>query len=114
MKYLGGVFAVTMGSLYAVAMKWRHRNHNETAYFGYVVPNAHWIPKGALAVTVGQTIYVREWPPVPGLILHEATHVEQFRRWGFFGFYWRYGIDLVENGYENSYIEAEANSCASL
>jgi hypothetical protein len=107
---LGGVMAVIVGSVYAVAMKLRHASHTESAYFGFVVPNAHWIPKGALAVTVGQTIYVRDWPPAPGLILHEATHVEQFRRWGFLGFYWRYGQDLVANGYENSYIEREARA----
>jgi hypothetical protein len=45
---------------------------------------------------------------VEAVISHELVHVEQFRRWGVLGVYWRYLRDLVRFGYHQNSLEREA------
>jgi hypothetical protein len=106
-----------MSLVYAGIMHVRHASRDwiavelkpGSAYSARVVQNAAWVPRGAGAVTLGKYIYCRD-ACSPRVLRHELTHAEQYRRWGFFGFAWRYGQDLVLNGYENSYIEREARA----
>jgi hypothetical protein len=51
---------------------------------------------GAGAVTIGQTVYMRDemktLPPdfFEAVIIHESVHTVQYRKYGVWGFIWRY------------------------
>jgi hypothetical protein len=68
------------------------------------------------AITLCKTIYFRDldcYDPhtIEGLALlgHELKHVEQYERYGFFSFYFRYLTSYLKGGYgENVPMEAEA------
>ncbi|TKW73460.1 MAG: DUF4157 domain-containing protein [Staphylococcus hominis] len=64
--------------------------------------------KGNPAITVGRTVYIRAdryrpdlaaTPEDIELLVHECTHVVQYRRHGFVRFFARYGVDLCRCGF---------------
>lgn len=66
-----------------------------------------------MAVTVGRTIYLyhatrAEFLGNPRWVNHEICHLLQFRRYGFFGFLWRYGWETMQQGYRGNKYEKEA------
>lgn len=49
------------------------------------------VPPGASAITIGRVVSVRTRAAGnERLLRHELVHVEQWRRYGFIGFLWRY------------------------
>lgn len=112
-KFFGGLAGVIVGTLYYMALRTRNMGKTWIAQIDPFtkkdeirhLPNSKWVTKAA--VTFGKRIFVKTTPST-GLIRHEAVHCDQYRRWGFFGFLWRYGQDLLQYGYERSRIEQEA------
>lgn len=70
---------------------------------------------GAMAITLGHTIYLHKVRTVEFLhnrpwLQHELTHVHQFRQWGFWTFLYRYIKESIRKGYhDNSYERAARN-----
>jgi len=73
-----------------------------------IIRKAKWLPADASAITFGKRVYTKALLPSTGLIAHELVHVEQYKRWGWFGFLSRYGADMGLHGYDGSWIEEEA------
>jgi hypothetical protein len=114
--FLGGAFGLIFGPAYFAVMLLRNRRGRWTRiadpwrpyYQLRVCFSAKWMPRGAAGITFTKHIFVRKGAASIGLVRHEAVHAEQYRRWGLFGFFWRYGRDIVANGYDGSTIEQEA------
>ncbi|WP_145663472.1 DUF4157 domain-containing protein [Chitinophaga polysaccharea] len=41
---------------------------------------------------------------------HEACHIKQYQRFGFFGFLWRYFAEYLRRGYYNNILEVAARA----
>jgi hypothetical protein len=80
----------------------------------YTVKLGSWVPRltGHDCVTIRRTIYTSRHAMHRRTHAHEARHVEQWARLGFFGFLWRYLRDLVRFGYKNHPLEREAHDYA--
>lgn len=66
------------------------------------------VPRQFVAMTLGNTIHVRGDRLPPWTVRHELKHVEQFARYGFFGFIVRYLYQCARYGYANAPLEIEA------
>ena len=71
------------------------------------------IPGWAIGQTWGEYIFLKAgmgYDSSRQIIGHESVHVEQWRRYGFwgFGFAIRYLYELIVRGYENNRLEVEA------
>jgi Domain of unknown function (DUF4157) len=79
---------------------------------------ASWkLGKAQVAIVFGHTIHLRnttrqEFLADTGWVCHELTHVQQYRRYGHFGFVVRYLYSWVRNGfsYYNINMEKEARA----
>lgn len=70
---------------------------------------------GAIMMTVGNTIYVRDesmidWSSArdQAVLAHELRHVEQYQEYGMIGFLLRYTLDWLRNGYRGVRFEIDA------
>ena len=66
-----------------------------------------------MAITMGSTIHLYNTTKAEFLadkrwMHHELKHVEQFKRYGFFTFLWKYTIESMRKGYYNNKFEIEA------
>jgi hypothetical protein len=66
-----------------------------------------------LAIVFGNTIHLHntaraEFLNDPFWVCHELKHVEQYRRYGFYGFIFRYLIESMKKEYYNNKFEVEA------
>jgi Domain of unknown function (DUF4157) len=66
-----------------------------------------------VAFTLGNTIHLynasaTEFFNDAKWLRHELKHVEQFRRYGFFTFIWKYCMESMKNGYFQNRFEIEA------
>jgi hypothetical protein len=66
-----------------------------------------------LAIVFGSTIHLHNTGREEFLndrfwVCHELKHVEQYKRYGFAGFIFRYLIESMKNGYYNNKFEVEA------
>jgi hypothetical protein len=72
------------------------------------------IPKWAVGQTWGDYVFIKssvEFGDIIGdILMHERIHVEQWRRYGWFGFGFaiRYLYELIVRGYEGNRLEIEA------
>jgi hypothetical protein len=108
---LGSVLGVVLGTLnFAFLSLVNVGKKRRTIGCARYIFTARGLPKHAHAVTYGSSIFVRDSFDVVDVhvLMHELIHVEQFRRWGWFGMLSRYGADIMQNGYADSYIEQEA------
>jgi hypothetical protein len=73
------------------------------------------LPSWVGAITFGRHVFYRDAEPPEWLVKHEAVHVEQFKRYGFFGFLFRYCYGYFENGcdYRKIPLEVEAYKISS-
>ena len=71
----------------------------------------HWLlkffPKRFVAVTIGQTIYVRKPIISTRLLKHEMAHVRQWEQYGIW-FLVLYLWESIKHGYTNNRFEIEA------
>lgn len=68
-----------------------------------------------MAITIGNTIYLHNTPRREFLrnvswVCHELAHVQQFRRYGFFSFLFRYTWESLRKGYYHNRWEKEARA----
>lgn len=68
-----------------------------------------------VALVVGHTIHVYGVTKETFLaderwVRHELKHIEQYRRYGLFGFLFRYLIQTIRHGYYNCPLEKEARA----
>lgn len=66
-----------------------------------------------VAFTLGKTIHLHNASRTEFLrderwVKHELEHVEQFRRYGYFRFIFKYTIETLRKGYYNNKYEVEA------
>lgn len=66
------------------------------------------LPKRIVAITLVNHVLTRESELDERILRHEQAHVEQWRRFGFFGFLARYLWCHFKYGYENNPFELEA------
>jgi len=79
----------------------------------YILPK--WLMPFGYGLTLHKTVLVREdSKDLPYVIAHEATHVEQWTRIGFFKFPYLYAKELYRVGYIANKYEVEARSKGSL
>ena len=73
------------------------------------------IPRRFNGITIGRHVFYRSATPPEWLVKHEAVHVEQFKRYGFFGFIFRYCYGYFKNGcdYRKIPLEVEAYKISS-
>lgn len=74
---------------------------------------ARWLKVDNVAFTLGKTIHLhnaskQEFLRDERWVKHELKHVEQFSRYGFFGFIFKYSIETIRKGYRNNKYEVEA------
>lgn len=69
------------------------------------------LPDDKEAFTFGQHVFCRGRASLP-LLAHEAAHVGQFRRYGIVGFFRRYWMHQLWNGYVRNPMEIEARERA--
>jgi Domain of unknown function (DUF4157) len=74
---------------------------------------ARWLPEGTAAFTFGEHVYVKGARASQELLLHEAAHVLQFRRYGKLGFLVRYVWYGLTVGYRWNPLEIEARTFAN-
>jgi Domain of unknown function (DUF4157) len=72
-----------------------------------------------VAFTLGTTIHLHnasaaEFFNDAKWLRHELKHVEQFRRYGFFGFIWKYSVESLKKGYSRNKFEVEAREAELL
>ena len=73
-----------------------------------VMAPARLLPRRTLAITFGKYIFCKHRDPGPDVLRHEFMHSLQYRLYGFFGFLWRYGVDIARYGYADSSLETAA------
>lgn len=66
-----------------------------------------------VAIVIGNTIYLyatsrTEFLSNKRWLLHELKHIEQFHRYGFFTFIFRYLLETIRSGYYMNRFEIEA------
>ena len=71
-----------------------------------------------MAMTIGNTIHLhntskQEFLEDQRWVKHELKHVEQYQRYGFIGFIWKYTIESILRGYYNNRFEIEAREAES-
>jgi len=71
-----------------------------------------------MAMTIGNTIHLHntsrdEFLRDERWLRHELKHVEQYRRYGFVNFLWKYTVESILKGYYNNRFEKEARSAES-
>ena len=72
-----------------------------------------------VAIVFGKTIFLHNCSAEAFLangswLRHELKHVEQYHRYGFFGFILRYTIESIKNGYYNNKYEMEAREAEMM
>ena len=72
-----------------------------------------------MAMTIGNTIHLhntskQEFLEDQRWVKHELKHVEQYQRYGFIGFIWKYTIESILRGYYNNRFEIEAREAESV
>ena len=72
-----------------------------------------------MAMTIGNTIHLhntskQEFLEDQRWVKHELKHVEQYQRYGFIGFIWKYTIESILRGYYNNRFEIEARKAESV
>lgn len=72
-----------------------------------------WFPDWTEGVTIGEHVFIRGATTSNIILLHESKHVEQFRRFGFLGFVWRYFRLTLRHGYHENPLEIEAREFAA-
>lgn len=80
--------------------------------------------KTMVGITINRTIYIRYTREylvekdgeyrVERLLKHERKHVEQYERYGFCGFLWKYFWQWIKYGYYDMPLEKEARRAESL
>ena len=68
------------------------------------------LPKRYLAITLWTHVLTRETSLDDRVLRHEAAHVEQWRRYGLFGFLVRYLWWHFRYGYDRNPFEVEARA----
>lgn len=68
-----------------------------------------------MAMVFGRTIHLHgitsdEFLNHTSWVKHELCHVEQYKRFGFAGFLFRYLIESIRHGYHNNKFEVEARA----
>lgn len=76
--------------------------------FVWESPLMRLVPRRFVAMTLGHTIHVRADYLPPRTVRHELKHVEQFQRYGFWGFIARYLYQCARYGYRDAPLEIEA------
>lgn len=73
------------------------------------------VPKFFEGITIGKHVFYRSTTPPLWLRHHEAVHVEQFKKYGLFGYFVRYVYGWVSNGfhYHKIPLEVEAYKVSS-
>ena len=71
------------------------------------------LKSGRMAITMGTTIHLfntsrEEFLSDEHWVRHELKHVEQYKRYGYFAFLWKYTIESIRKGYYNNKFEIEA------
>ena len=71
------------------------------------------LKSGRMAITMGTTIHLfntsrEEFLSDERWVRHELKHVEQYKRYGYFTFLWKYIIESIRKGYYNNKFEIEA------
>jgi hypothetical protein len=93
-------------------MEWRNMRGERIVRCNWLT----WIlhpPKGASAVTLGETIFISDWLMYADantycrVINHESVHIEQIRKAGVF-WAWKYLFLFIRYGYKNHPWEVEA------
>jgi hypothetical protein len=87
----------------------------------YRIKENSWIAKIAaaklksanVAIVIGKTIHLHRVSKADFLknekwVKHEMCHLQQFRKYGFFNFIYRYLAESIRAGYYNNKYEAEA------
>ena len=73
----------------------------------------------AVAFVLGNTIHLHNVSATDFLandkwVKHEYKHIEQFNRYGFYTFIWKYLLESIRNGYYNNKYEIEARAAEDL
>lgn len=118
---LAGTAGVVMGTLYfwllmlANVGKKRTRVSDPFAPKGrgatyniLVITSARLLPRHTLAITYGKYVFCKRRIPTLNTLRHEFAHSDQYRRYGFFRFLWRYGVEIARHGYGRGPLEQEA------
>ena len=87
----------------------------------YGIKENSWIAKIAaaklrsenVAVVIGKTIHLHgvsknDFLKNEKWVRHERCHLEQFRKYGFLNFIFKYLLESIRSGYHNNKFEAEA------
>jgi hypothetical protein len=87
----------------------------------FAIKENSWIAKIAaaklhsenVAIVVGKTIHLHHVSKTDFLknekwVKHERCHLEQFKKYGFFNFIFKYLLESIRSGYYNNKFEAEA------